>query len=417
MKTKILLLAGYFLFAFLLSLPFYSGDIKNHLVWGKSIVSEGPVGFYGRSFHDYAFPNYPPLAMGFFAAGFESYSLSSNLIWQLNTSVGLFPSRLVSFWQWENMEISFLKLPALLAPIGIAVAMWLLLGLDPKIKEREKYLAVFLVLLNPAIIYLSFVWGQIDLLPVMFLLFAFYLLFKKRLWWAFLLSALALLSKQTVIVFWAIFVFMAWRKFGLVKTAGGVLLSVAVFYLAYLPFHAFSLTWPLELYRTNFSLVAESVGENSLNMWGALFAFQSHSDLQRFFLLTFQQWGYLLFAAIAGPLVLILNQRKFAEKDFWQVLFLVTITYFFVLTRMHERYLIPAIVFSALAIPFTKKMWLPFVFFSLLQFLNLYRGLYQPDISFLTAQAKSVPILTVWVLLYLLTLCYLIYNFVRKVDE
>ena len=122
--TKIFLLVFIFIIYFIFAVPFYSGDVKNHLVWANSLLIDGTLGFYDRVFHDYAFPNYPPGAMILFAVSLKLYYLTNQLVWFLNV-VPLFPSQLIFYFQGENVMIAFLKLPAILAHFGIVLYLYL----------------------------------------------------------------------------------------------------------------------------------------------------------------------------------------------------------------------------------------------------------------------------------------------------
>lgn len=433
-KFNIFILFFSLLLYFAISIPYYSGDVKNHLVWAQSIIDLGPMGFYDREFHDYAFPNYPPVAMWSFVLSLEFYRLSQNLIWFINLNVPVFPSMLVNFFEWENVEIAFLKLPAMLPVIAFPLVFGSLLK---KFSVSKKIITSLLFLLNPAVIYLSAVWGQFDLLPVFLFLLAISLYYKERIYFSVIVAALALLTKQTVLLFWLVYIGIILQKYGVLKAVKAVLLTLVIFYLAYLPFHSFSLTWPFELYRLNFSMVAKETSVNTLNFWGFIFNFKSSSDSDLFFNLSYQSWGYILFGFFAFLLILNLfwNYLKIAYEKINIVLngenqiqlnneklilfFLnLTFVYFFFLTRMHERYLAPAIVFSVLLLPFSKKYWLSYFFISVLYFINLYKGLLQPDIPFfnmVTSSVASLDFLTVGfflVIFYNLFLAF--YNFKKK---
>lgn len=413
-----LALLVYLLFAWILAVPYYSGDVKNHLVWGESILNFGPYGFYERNFHDFAFPNYPPLAMWSFTASLKLYQLTTSLVWFLNTNLPIFPSGLVPFLEWENSKIAFLKLPAILATIGVAYAAYLLYKLyNPAVKKRQALGIMSWILFNPAIVYLSIIWGQIDLLPLVFLLFGLFFLFKRKVILSIILASLSLLSKQTVLVFWVIYMILIFRQHGLRTTLGALFLTTLIFYLAYWPFHEFSLGWPVNLYRTNFSLVAESTSENAINLWGYLFNFQGHPDTTIFWGLSLQVWGFFLFGvSILALLIFYLKSQKDNLYRLLSFLFLVSTSLFFFLTRMHERYLVPALVFATLLMLIKRRLLLILLFFTLLHFFNLYRGLLQPDLGFINLLISSNLFLSFLAGGYFLILAVTFYWFVRGGD-
>lgn len=401
-----------FLLYFYLSVPYYSGDVKNHLVWAESLLTDGPVGFYSREFHDFAFPNYPPLSMFLFAVSLQLYKWLVQMIWLLNINIPQFPSNLVHFIQLENTKIAFLKLPALISNFGICLILYYLIGIVTK-SQTKQLIGGLIFLLNPAAFYLSVIWGQIDLLPVMFFLLAILLLFQKDWILASFVMALALLSKQTIIVFLPVFLWVLWGKYGLKNFAHGLIIMLATFYLSYLPFNNSSLIWPFEIYKLNFSLVAPSVGENAINLWGMAFNFQRSFDGQKLGILSLQQIGYLIFLFIIIIPMLKFLKRNCSLTGVLRFCFLLTICYFLFLTRMHERYLIPALIFITPLAFIDKRYIAGFAFFSLLHFLNLYRGLFQPDLNGLTNIIKNISILKVLVIIYTILVIYYLKIFIK----
>lgn len=376
MAIRILVLSILVLIYFLASIPFYSGDIKNHLAWAESLLKYGSWGFYFREFPGFAFPNYPPLAMFLFAISLALFEGLSNLTYFLNTNIPIFPSNFIYFFENENIKIAFLKFPALLALLLIAV----LLNIILKRNDIKTYLLLFV---SPAIIYLTSVWGQIDLMPVVFLIAGYYFGFKKKILISSLFIALAMLSKQTVIVYLPIYFLLILKVFNfrdVFKAAVIIFLSV---YLAYIPFGGVSPLWTIDLYRLNFSLVAESVNENAINLWGILYNFRSHSDLEKFGFLTLQQWGYLMFGVYY---LLLLTRLIFLKINIRQIVIvsmLLNLGYFFLLTRMHERYIVSAIIFLTALVFYNTRYIAGLILFTAISFLNLYRGLKQPDIYYL----------------------------------
>lgn len=285
-------LATFLIVYFIAAFPYYSGDVKNHVVWAGSLLSQGASGFYGREFKDFAFPNYPPLTMGLFALSLRFYQLTSHAVLLLN-QIPPFPSRLVFVFQDEHMKIAFLKLPAIVAK--------------------------------------------------------------------------------------------------------SVIITVVLFYLSYIPFHSFSLWFAPSLYQLNFSLVSHSVGKNAFNFWELLFNFKSVPDNQGFLRVSYQMWGYLLFVLAFIPAGALLLKRKLTLKRLLVLLLYISLTDFFFLTRMHERYLAPAIVFSIAGAVFDRRMWILVGPLSLIFLLNLYHGLYQPSIPLFDTLVKSFLFLRIMV--------------------
>ncbi len=408
---KLLLLLTLILFPifFILSVPHYSGDIKNHLAWGKSILELGTLGFYERDFPGYAFPNYPPVAMASFALSLKLYQLTNSFIWVLNTKIPLFPSSLVHCFQNENVMIAYLKLPALISHFAVAFGLLLLLS---KVTKKHLWLWSLLVL-NPALLYLTIIWGQIDLLPIAFLIFSLYFLFKESNLASVLFLGLALLSKQTIIIYLPLMLYLYFKKGSLIVAIKNLGYLIVVFYLSYLPFHQFDITWPLKLYRLNFELVAHSINENAFNIWGALFNFKGLSDTEIKLLgISYQNWGYLLFILFMLIPGLTLLRKKVNIKEALRVICITSLVYYLTLTRMHERYLAPALVFLISLSGFGSRYLIGAAFFTVLYLINLYRGLFLPPITLLKDEMVYLQLVKPLVLAYLVAVFYYIYDFI-----
>lgn len=421
MKTKInsagiyIILIFFFIFFFIISVPYYSGDVKNHVVWGRSILNEGAPGFYGREFHDYSFPNYPPVSMLSFAASAWAYDFKKELIYTLN-DYPLFPSGLVHWIEHENVLISFLKIPAILPFVLTGIFIFLFGKMFGKNYQRSlMYMLIFL--LNPSLMYLAVLWGQNDLTQVLFILGAFYFLLKEKLIWSYIFAALSILSKQTVLMVWGFFFITVFKLHGLSKSLIALLTSAAILWLAYLPFNVTGPFWPFTFYRETLKTTGFLVSDNAINFWGLVFNFQPVDATANVFLLRWEHWGFLVFGLLLIPLLYKYIKTKFSYELLFYFLFTTSITYFFILTRMHERYLFFGIIFAQLLMMVNKKYWFNLVFFTILYFLNLYRGLFQPDFPILPDLLRNTIILNSLAVAYLIILIFNYYYFMFRLKS
>jgi len=108
--------------------------------------------------------------------------------------------------------------------------------LAPK-NNWAKKLAVLSVLFHPTFFYNSAYWGQIDAIPLFFVLVASYLLlFSSRYLTSAIIFIAAILVKPTALVFVLPYsVYFLW-KFGWIKSVRAFLLAQAVFILSFLPY-------------------------------------------------------------------------------------------------------------------------------------------------------------------------------------
>ncbi len=397
---------------FMLSVPEYSGDIKNHVVWARSLIDLGTLGFYERDFPGFAFPNYPPVAMLLFAMSLKLYQATNSIVWFLNTQLSFFPSALVNYFERENVMIAFLKLPALFSHFFLAFGVSLI---SLKLGIKKALLVWLLVALNPALIYLTVVWGQIDLLPLGLLIFSLLFLYSKKNIMSIVFLALALLSKQTIVIFLPLMLYLYYKQFSVATAFKNIALLVGLFYLSYLPFHSFDISWPIKLYRLNFELVAHSINENAFNLWGALFGFKGLSDTDIYFYgLNYQQIGYLLFAVVMVIPSLSFLRRDYSLDRVVKFMFLISAAYYLFLTRMHERYLAASLVFIIIMSQMDKRYMWGMLFFTFLYLANLYRGLFLPSINLIQNPELYLNLVAPLVILYIVLVTYYIYDFNKK---
>lgn len=402
-----------FVIYFWLSIPYYSGDVKNHLAWAKSLINLGPMGFFERDFKPFIYPNYPPLAMWLFSISLFTYQHIVKWAWDLNFAISFFPSNLLYFLGWENLEIAFLKLPAILSVFGLSILLPALLNLEKKISLEEKLLVGGSFLLNPAAFYLSGLWGQIDFLPIFFLILAIYGVYRKNIWLTPIGLSLGLLSKPTVLIFAPIILILLGKKFNLKAFLIVVCLTILIFYLFFVPFHRFSLNWPFQLYLDNLNIVARTTEENALNFWGLLFNFQRVEDSNKFLILTYQQWGYLLLALVMAVPLIKFIKSKLEITQTMSILYILSLISFLLLTRMHERYLAPALVFATFLAILNKKIILELLLISFFYLVNLYRGSFQPDIPLFNFLVKNLWSLRAFAVGLVVVTVYQIYLYIK----
>jgi len=347
--------------------PQFSGDVKNHLVWGHSVLEEGPAGLFSRHFPGYNDANYPPLTIYLFGACVFSNIIVLGLFNILNQAVGAFPSMLVPLFQSFNMQAAFAKLPAIFADLGIGYLIY-------KISHR-KFLAV-LYLFNPAVIYISSVWGQIESLPVFFILLSLFLL-PRRYYLSHLAFVLAILSKQTALWVAPVFLILWWKEKGSLKLIRGLLFQLAAFLLIYLPF-----TSPFNAvgsYLSTLSGSSDSVTDQAFNLWYFIYGWSRQSDLTLLLGLSVRTWSLILLS-LAYLVICFRFIKKGNLKSAANYLFFLSLAAFFLQTRVHDRHLAPALPFLLLStFPFLPKVG-AYLLLSAYHMINLYLALRLPFI-------------------------------------
>lgn len=358
--------------------PQYSGDLGNHLAWGRGAV-ENLAAFYTRTFPGFNSPNYPPLAIYLFSASYSLYLAAVSIATLLNQILPVFPSAIVPFLESLNAQTGFIKILPLLADLGSAFFIYLLSRRF--LKSSLPLLLTLLFLLNPAIIYVSTVWGQIEPLVVFFLLASLYfaLTAKKNFWLSHLFFVFALLTKQTALWLLSVYLLLWWQQ-GVQFLITGLLLQLTVFLLSYQPLLSRpSLISPFTLYFSTLSGSSVFISDAAWNLWAFIFPGREVSDAVALGPLSVRIWSLLSLIVVYLSVTLQFFKKRTPSLAF-SSLFLLSLAAFFLQTRVHERHLYPALVFLLL-LPLKPIFKFPlYLIISVFFMANLYWSLGLPFI-------------------------------------
>ncbi len=383
----ILLLAG-LIFRLIISVQIYSGDINNHISWGKDILEFGPSGVYTRDFaspYNTLTPTYPPIPLLFFTISKAAFDWADKTVWDLNFSVPIFPSNLVFFFEDQDTMPAFYKVWAIASDIVIAYLVFQIAKKHFSDKSRWPYVFSILVLFNPAFFYNSAYWGQIEALPIMFLILGLYIFYQKRPVLSSLCFMLAFLSKQSSIIFIPILALMFLVSTDKINILKGVILSLVVFWISFLPFMkpADTLAFPITTYLEKIKSGSGSdyVTDHAFNFWAILTGLGKIPDGRIFEGgIPYRGWGLVFFGIALIFVFAPLLRKKITPPQIFGSLSLISISAFMFLTRMHGRYLQPALAFLLLYCIHRKKILPVFIYLSIFYFLNLYHNWWAPRI-------------------------------------
>lgn len=375
-KNKIFLLI---LFAFLLRLmllyPQFSGDIKNHYAWANGFINN-PIGFYNHHFPGFNDPNYPPMAIFLFVIARLLLIALNSAFNLLNSAITAFPSFLVPLFSSQNMQMGFLKIPGILSDIGTGYLIYLILQ-----KRNEKYSLVTssLYLFNPAVIYISSVWGQIESITIFFLIYSLYLaLYSKQKYLSLFVFILGALTKQTVLWFSPFYLFLWLKEIDLPEVITGSVIGLISFFVSYLPFGLL----PFEALKNYLSTLAGSsnvVADAAWNLWFFLFPSPGTPDSVKLGMVSVRSLSIVTLSIILLVIFIFLI-RKYSRERFFVSLFLWSLAVFFLQTRVHERHLAFALPFLLLTPGILKRYYLDYLLLSVYHFSNLYFTLRLPFI-------------------------------------
>ncbi|HEX5241578.1 MAG TPA: phospholipid carrier-dependent glycosyltransferase [Candidatus Limnocylindrales bacterium] len=161
--------------AYLLPGSGFSVDIGSFSYWAQNLASQGPSGFYERPFfHDYT-PGY------------------LYVLWAMGIVGGLIGQGISILGQTFTLT-DLLKLPPILADLALAWLTWTM-TLELGGSRRSAWIGALLVVLTPVTWLDSVLWGQVDSVGVVVLLFALRELWRDRPERAAVLAMLAALIK------------------------------------------------------------------------------------------------------------------------------------------------------------------------------------------------------------------------------
>jgi len=372
-----LLLLGLIVRLFFINNEGFKTDISTYDAWAIALARHG----FGSFYSTIGFADYPP---GYF------YILAAiGHIWQ-----AFFAAHDAGYAALRDL----VKLPAILADLGVGA---LLYAIVRRFAGTSYGLAASaLYLLNPAIIYISALWGQVDSVAGGLALLAIYCLLRSEdpstplragstmrnasTGWivgAWLAFAYSLLIKPQAAVLLPLMVAFAFvnpeqRRERLKATGIGIVAALVFALLITEPFHpgnpAAAMAWLLNLYAYG-SNVYPFNSVNAFNLWalrGTLWV----PDSQPIVMLPQYVWGILLVLAALGLVVWRYLQER-TSQALLESCAIATLAFFALATRMHERYLFNGLLFTIACIPFARRYLWGAVALSVVLFANLVYGL------------------------------------------
>jgi dolichyl-phosphate-mannose--protein O-mannosyl transferase/Gpi18-like mannosyltransferase len=344
----------------------FKTDISTYTAWAIGLSERGFASFYSSV----GFADYPPgyfyilavvghLWHAFFAAHDRGFSALRILV----------------------------KLPAILADLGVGALLYLTVRRFASVGIALGAAALYL--LNPATIYVSALWGQVDSISGGLALLAVYALLRSNdeapesrphTGWivaAWLAFGFSLLIKPQAAVLLPLLVAFAFvepqrRHARIVATGLGLAAAVVLALLVTEPFHpgnpiaAFG--WLLERYAYGSNVYPYNT-VNAFNLW-ALRGTLWLPDSQYILLLPQYLWGMLLVAAALALIVWRYVQDR-TPQALVEGCAIATLAFFVLATRMHERYLFNGLLFTIACIPFARRYLWGAVALSLVLLANL----------------------------------------------
>lgn len=306
-------------------IPSFSIDMTTWQAWSSRLVDLGPMNFYDTKI----WTNYTP--------GYLIFLWIFGLIFHV-----------INISTFSIAFETLIKTVTTVFDFGTAFIIYKIIVKHST--EKNGYIAAFLYLFNPAIIFNTSVWGQVDGILTFFLLLSFYLLYDlKKIELSIVVFTFSVLIKPqalllTPVYFIAVFYLSSFKK--IIRSIPYVLI---IYLLTSMLFFPKNIIFGLP------SLILQMLNDYAytslyaFNLWAIIGWWQS--DQINLGPTTYQNIGkgiYLVFI-----LLIILPLKKLAifnnPSMFYLAIALSVLVFFLFPTRIHERYLFPFFSFFLVA--------------------------------------------------------------------
>ncbi|MCX7747421.1 MAG: carbohydrate-binding protein [Clostridia bacterium] len=304
------------------------------------------------------------------------------------------------FGTYDEMYEYFIKFASVLFDLLGAVFIYLI-GRKYD-KERTGFIVSVFYALNPAVFFDSSIWAQFDTIQASLLIMVVYFFNIKKLFPAILIFSIAILTKPQSIMLAAAVAFLffkhiPWKKLMSkeitlleflktfsIKTGLTLVTGFGTYIVMVLPFFApkpsssgSPVNWLIDFFTyipriiLNGSDAYPYATANAFNVW-TLLGGQTINDKQPFWGLTYVAWSNIFLLVVIGLTMFLLIKKSNSVLSLYYASFFLYFGTFMFWSKMHERYLLPCLIFATVCILWDRKMWVPTVLLSIFCFLNQY---------------------------------------------
>lgn len=353
-----ILLLNLILRLMLLPIEGFRIDTGTFTAWSARLSELGPTRFYSPDYFSDYLPGFLYILwilgkINNFISSF--YSINFEIILKISTNIFDFLTALVIFKIVKKYNLNW------------------------------AYIASLVYLFNPAVIFNTTIWGQVDSVGTFFALWGTYFLIEKQkinkasviFSWAFIIKPQSLVAAPSLAI-------AALTHFKPKDILTSLVIFITSIFLISIPFFVNDPLNGLFLQLKNATGQYPYTSLFAFNFW-LLFGNWKPDNLI-FQNLTLQNWGYLLFLMS----VLFINLPfvfKSGYKNKYYIYFssmLLIFAFFLFPTRIHERYLFPIFAFYSVLIGFSKsiKHILIYAIISLIHLINLFYVYYYYNFVF-----------------------------------
>ena len=342
---------------YLIPLPGHVVDMGHFVRWTKAATDDGVAFVYETASSDY-----PPG------------------IFYIFEPIGLTYEKFIST-DFEDTALirTLLKIPAVAADLATAILLFFFLR--KRKSARTAFWGMTLYALNPAIIYVSAYWGQVDSINTFFMFAAIILLVERRLEMSWAMFTLSVLIKMHAFVIAPVMLFVSIKDYSGKRLLKAGILSLLIIVIVLSPFIIRSQMHHVKKVYAGAVGSYPYVSVNAFNLWW-LFEPSEVQKMQRYYhdgkrddqsvlgRITYRDLGLLLSGLFTLCILLILY-RNSDPYAIGFAAFAMTFAYFMLPTEMHERYLFPAFAFLCTFLHKNRRWVVMYGFLTLTFFLNL----------------------------------------------
>jgi Gpi18-like mannosyltransferase len=312
-------------FAFFSNQGYAAIDTRDFMAWFQTAADYGPRTFYTRTWCDY-----PPFNIYFF----WFFGL-------LAKSLSLFGTSLFTY---------VMKLPPNL--FDMATAFLIFAFVRKRLDFKMALLAIALYAFNPAVIFNAAVWGQFDAIYTFFLVLSLMLALASKPELSAVTFTLGIFTKPQGIALAPLIAFLILKKYRLEwrRLLTSLIAVATTVFVVIIPFEwSNPVTFLANIYFGAYGGYAYT-SVNAFNLWalGGLWILETPILFAI---------GWISFGALAVFVLYVLHKRFGASGELLVLFsaFILFFGFFMLPTRIHERYLFPALSVLALMFPFLKK--------------------------------------------------------------
>ena len=328
----VLLFAAFIVRVLLFPLQGFQNDISTYTYWFNTAAEHGIRPFYTVVMQQAGWIDYPP---------FNAY-----IFW-------VFGSLAQAVSAWGISAVNIVKLAPTLFDLATSVLIYLFVR--KQLTFKQSLLATALYAFNPAIIFNVAVWGQFDAIYTFFLALSLILALKSKPEASAAVFAVGLLTKPQGIALLPLVALLIFKKSGVKRLLTSVLTFAATIFIVILPFEwSNPVTFLSNIYFGAYNNY-QYTSINAFNVWGMFGMWVPDQGMSIF--------GWAAFGAVAVFVLYVVYKRFHVSGDMLAIFgaFMLFFAFFMLPTRIHERYLFPAICMLVLLIPFIKKVRLIYV--------------------------------------------------------